>query len=128
MINTTVATMQIDPTRIYLTGLSMGGYGTWHMAVTYPQKFAAVVPICGGGGWMYGFPKRVCALKDVPVWAFHGALDPVVPLQASQDLVNALNECGGEARLTIYPEALHDSWTQTYDNPELYQWLLEHHT
>jgi len=112
---------KIDPDRVYLTGLSMGGYGTWAIASAWPERFAAIVPICGGGR---GF--TAANLKKVPVWAFHGAKDPVVPLSESQQMVDAVNRAGGKAKLTIYPDAEHDSWTQTYDNPELYQWLLSH--
>jgi len=98
----------VDTTRVYLTGLSMGGYGTWTLASKYPRRFAAIVPICGGG-------KRYLAwrLKDVPVWAFHGAKDKVVPVSESRQMVEAIKARGGEARLTVYPEAGHDSWTQT---------------
>jgi len=73
-----------------------------------------------------GFPERVCALKDTPVWNFHGAKDPVVPIKESEVLVNTLRECGGDVRFTIYPDAQHDAWTPTYDNPELYEWFLRH--
>jgi predicted peptidase len=116
----------VDPKRLYLTGLSMGGSGAWYLASIWPHRFAAVAPICGGGYWFHGFPQRVCALKETPVWAFHGAKDDVVPLAASKDMVRALRECGGDVRLTVYPEAGHDSWTITYNNPELYRWLLQH--
>ena len=118
---------RVDATRVYLTGLSMGGFGSWHLAAENPQRFAAVVPICGGGVWAYGFPERVKALKQTPVWAFHGGKDPTAPIQESQVLVDALKACGGNVRFTVYPEAGHDSWTETYDNPELYAWLLEQH-
>jgi predicted peptidase len=125
LLNEIEATCAVDPDRIYLTGLSMGGYGTWHLAVEYPERFAAIAPICGGGMWFSGFPERVCVLKDLPVWVFHGAKDPVVPLAESERLVDALKACGGNVRFTIYPEAGHDSWTETYDNPEFYTWLLQ---
>ena len=114
----------VDANRIYLTGLSLGGYGTWHLATLHPRRFAAIAPVCGGGMWLYGFPERVGALKDVPVWAFHGAKDPTVPLEESTTMVDALREAGGDARLTVYPDAQHDSWTETYGNPELYKWFL----
>jgi len=112
---------RVDTDRIYLTGLSMGGFGTWSLTERYPQRFAAIAPICGGG-------ERYAAnrLKDVPVWAFHGAKDNVVPVARSQEMVDAVKKAGGDAKLTIYPEAEHDSWTQTYDNPQLYEWLLSH--
>jgi predicted peptidase len=116
----------IDKKRLYLTGMSMGGYGAWYYGATWPHRFAAVVPICGGGTWFHGFPERVRALKDVPVWAFHGARDDVVPLSASAELVNELREHDGNVKFTVYPEAGHDSWTDTYNNPRLYEWLLAH--
>jgi len=124
LLNEITSAYGVDTERICLTGLSMGGYGAWHLAVTYPDRFAAVVPICGGGFLFHGFPERVCTLKDVPVWAFHGAKDDVVPLRESEVLINELKGCGGDVRFTVYPDAAHDSWTQTYDNPELYSWLL----
>jgi predicted peptidase len=111
----------VDADRVYLTGLSMGGFGTWTLISRHPERFAAAAPICGGG-------DRYLArrLKDVPVWAFHGAKDPVVPLQATTDMVEALKRAGGDVQLTVYPEAQHDSWTETYNNPRLYEWLLSH--
>jgi predicted peptidase len=111
----------VDEERIYLTGNSMGGYGTWGMATAYPDLFAAIAPICGGGD-----PEFALALKDLPVWAFHGAEDAAVPLEVSQRMVDALRDCGGDVRFTVYPGVGHDSWTQTYDNPELYDWFLQH--
>ncbi|MEZ5012291.1 MAG: prolyl oligopeptidase family serine peptidase [Bacteroidales bacterium] len=113
------STYRVDPSRIYLTGLSMGGFATWESAARYPGVFAAIAPICGGGD-----PAMVHSLVNVPVWNFHGAKDPVVPIQRSEDMVNALKEAGGDVRFTVYPEAGHDSWTETYNNPELYKWLL----
>ena len=109
----------VDPDRIYLTGLSMGGFGSWALGCRYPQRFAALAPICGGGEWFLA--ER---LKDVPVWTFHGAKDPVVPLRESQEMVTALRRAGGNVQLTVYPEAQHDSWTETYNNPKLYEWFL----
>ena len=121
LLDETVANYAVDVHRIYLTGLSMGGYGTWSLARRYPELFAAIAPICGGG-----FPEFVSQLKDVPVWAFHGAADDVVKLEAGQRMVDALRACGGDVRFTVYPGVGHDSWTQTYDNPELYEWFLQH--
>ena len=112
---------RVDTDRVYLTGLSMGGFGTWTMAERYPQRFAAIAPICGGG-------ERYAAyrLKKVSVWAFHGDKDPVVPVEKSKEMVDAVKKAGGDAKLTIYPEAEHDSWTEAYNDPELYQWFLSH--
>jgi predicted peptidase len=111
----------VDADRVYCTGLSMGGFGTWQLAEDYPDRFAAIAPICGGGN-----PSKAALLKNVPVWAFHGAKDPVVPIQREQDMVDALKAAGGDVKFTIYPDAGHDAWTETYNNPELYDWLLQH--
>lgn len=118
------ARYRVDPDRLYLTGLSMGGYGAWYYAALHPDRFAALVPICGGGMPFFGFPERVVVLKNVPVWAFHGAKDDRVPLAESERLVKALKAAGGNVRFTVYPDAGHDAWTETYNNPELYRWLL----
>lgn len=109
------ARYRIDPDRVYVTGLSMGGFGTWSLLETFPGRFAAAVPVCGGGT-----PGRICAAKSVPVWAFHGAQDTVVPLQRSQEMVRRLETCDGDIRFTVYPEAGHDSWTETYADPDVY--------
>jgi predicted peptidase len=110
---------RVDPDRVYVTGLSMGGFGTFALAAAYPKEFAAIVPVCGGGERIWG--RR---LRNVPAWVFHGAKDPVVPLQSSKDMVDAIKKAGGTVRITVYPEAGHDSWTETYNNPEVYEWLL----
>ena len=110
---------RIDKTRVYVTGLSMGGYGTWALAARRPDLFAAAVPICGGGD-----PATVNVLKNLPIWVFHGGLDEVVLPEESDKMIHALKEAGGKVRYTLYPEAYHDSWTETYDNPALYDWML----
>jgi predicted peptidase len=121
----------VDRSRVYLTGLSMGGYGTWSLGVQHPEKFAALVPVCGGGeriDVLLAGGKRAAALKNTPIWAFHGAKDPVVPLDESQRMVDALKRLGAkDVKLTVYPEAGHDAWTETYNNPELYDWLSKQH-
>jgi predicted peptidase len=117
----------VNRSRVYLTGMSMGGFGSWLLGALAPQRFAAVVPICGGWPWTQRTRSMVAALKDTPVWAFHGAKDNRVSLEESQVLVDELKKAGGNVRLTIYPEAGHDSWTETYNNPELYEWLLAQH-
>ena len=121
MLNEIVAQYAVDKNRIYLTGISMGGYGTWSLAMAYPEMFAAIAPICGGG-----WSEPVYVLRDVPVWAFHGADDPTISLEYGQQIVEALRACGGNVQFTVYPGVGHDSWTQTYDNPELYEWFLQH--
>ena len=110
-----------DPDRIYLIGASMGGYGTWQLAMCMPEAFAAIVPICGGG--MYWDAGR---LKKIPVWAFHGDSDPTVFPEESIKMVNAVNKRGGCAKLTVYPDTKHDAWTATYQNREVFEWLLNH--
>ena len=111
----------VDKERIYLMGASMGGYATWAMAMSIPELFAAIVPICGGG--MYWNAAR---LINVPIWAFHGAKDNVVLPRESEIMVQRVNEFGGNAKLTIYPENEHNSWDATFSNPEVYKWLLSH--
>jgi predicted peptidase len=121
LLDDVMRTYAVDPDRVYLTGLSMGGFGTWAWAINHPDRFAAIAPVCG-----IGEPLSVSVLKEMPVWAFHGKKDPVVPLARQQETINALQAAGGKPRFTIYPDAGHDSWTETYDNPELYKWFLEH--
>jgi len=121
---------RVDKRRVYLTGLSMGGYGTWSLGLAYPERFAAIAPICGGGSRIMALlpdPKKVEALKSLPIWAFHGAKDQTVKLEESERMVAALRKLGcKEIELTVYPEANHDSWTETYGNPKLYDWFLQH--
>jgi len=122
----------IDDARIYVSGLSMGGYGTWDLLSRYPEFFAAAVPICGGGDvrrlWSLaptGFElDNLLLAKDVPIHAYHGDADKLIPVAESQFLVDALREAGSSATLTIYPGVGHNSWSQTYDDPELYKWLF----
>jgi predicted peptidase len=110
----------VDENRIYLTGLSMGGQGTWALAIYNPDKFAAIAPICG---WTDTF--EACKLKELPIWVFHGEKDKVVTLDNSEKMVEAIKSCGStKIKFTIYPEIGHDSWTETYNNPEFYEWLL----
>lgn len=122
LLDNIIANYNVDPDRVYLTGLSMGGFGTWHLACAFPEKFAAIVPICGGGD-----VKLAHKITHLPIRVFHGGKDNVVKPEQSTNMVNAVNAAGGHAKLTLYPEAHHNSWTQTYDNPELYQWLLKQH-
>jgi predicted peptidase len=113
--------LPVDRQRIYVTGLSMGGYGTWMLLAARPEMFAAGVPICGGGD-----AESADRLTSIPIWAFHGDEDTAVPLQRSQEMVEAIERAGGKrAKLTVYPGVGHNSWSPTYDNPEVYQWLLD---
>ncbi len=119
----------VDPTRVYLTGLSMGGFGTWNLALACPERFAAIVPICGGGSPapVMGYDAaRAQALKTLPIWVFHGAKDTTVKLEESERMVNFLRSYGCQIKFTIFPEAGHDAWTDTYNDPRLYDWFLEH--
>jgi predicted esterase len=118
------ATYSIDPERIYLTGVSLGAGGTWEIGLRYPDRFAALIPVMGYYGYPFGTPDNICDLKNVPIWAFHGAKDETVPLDAEEGLVNALKVCGGHAQITIYPNGGHNIADETYANPDLYAWML----
>jgi predicted peptidase len=123
------ATYAINPKRISLTGQSMGGYGTWAMALKYPARFAAIVPVASG--WDYTselVPANICDLKNVPIWVFHGALDNSVPPDQVTAMVQALQACGGQVRFTLYPDADHlGSSNRAYADPDLYEWLAAQH-
>ncbi|RYG40783.1 MAG: hypothetical protein EOO01_26580 [Chitinophagaceae bacterium] len=110
---------KVDKSRIYLTGLSMGGYGSWKFASTFPGEFAAIIPICGGGD-----TATAWKLRHIAVWAFHGAKDDVVLPEESKRMVKAVRYTNPSARLTIYPEANHNSWTEAYNTDSLYEWML----
>lgn len=130
LLDDVMAKYQTDSHRVYLTGLSMGGYGTWSVGLKYPERFAAIVPICGGGQFrdiISASKDKKAAILSLGIRVFHGAKDPTVPLAESENMVTALKKAGvKEISLTVYPEAKHDSWTETYNNPELYEWLLKH--
>ena len=112
----------IDPTRMYLTGLSMGGFGSWTMAAQMPNKFAAVVPICGRGN-----PADAEKLKDTPIWAWHGLEDKVVAPSGSMDMVQAIRQAGGKNIIYTSLEGVgHNSWSAAYATPELYSWFDKH--
>ena len=120
LLDTLLEEYAVDEKMVYLTGFSMGGYGAWYFAMAYPEKFAAIAPICGGGmAW------NAPMLANLPVWAFHGDKDPVVSFRESENMVNALKDCGGNVKFTLYKDIDHDSWTTTYNNTELYKWFLE---
>lgn len=128
-----MARYRVDPARVYATGISMGGYGTWELGLACPEKFAAIAPVCGGGNLLPVMlaedfkDPALKALRSLGVWAFHGAKDDVVDVSESRRMAEALRQAGcKEVELTIYPEADHDSWTETYSNPSLYRWFLKH--
>lgn len=112
---------RIDRDRIYLTGLSMGGYATWKWAAAYPDQFAAIAPICGGGDH-----NDVEGLAKIPIWAFHGDADELVPLLESHKMIVAIQDAGGRPHFTIYEGVGHDSWTETYANDQFWEWLFSH--
>lgn len=113
---------RIDRDRIYLTGLSMGGFGTWAWAEQRPSQFAAIAPMCGGGD-----VAKADALKSLPIWCFHGELDKTVPIARDQEMIDAVKAAGDkDVKFTTYPDAGHDCWTRSYANPELYDWFLKH--
>jgi len=130
LLDQIMAKHKVDPTRVYLTGLSMGGFGTWSLGLKYPERFAAIAPICGGGeslAILLASPQKTTDIKSLGIWAFHGAKDPVVKLEESERMINALKKVGvKDVTLTVYPDAQHDSWTEAYDNPKLYDWFLQH--
>jgi predicted peptidase len=109
----------VDPDRIYLTGLSMGGFATWSYGAHRLDVYAALMPICGGGD-----PNDAPRLAKAPIWAFHGADDKTVPPQRSREMVEAVKKAGGKINYTEYPGVPHNSWDKTYDDPEAIKWLL----
>ncbi|MBK9924066.1 MAG: dienelactone hydrolase family protein [Anaerolineales bacterium] len=119
------STYMVDPKRVYLTGVSLGANGTWEYGLRHPGRFAALVPVMGFIGDTSGFrvPDNLCDLKNVPIWAFHGALDSIVPISAEQGLVDALKTCGGNVQFTIYPDGDHDISGRAYTESELFPWL-----
>lgn len=124
------AKYRVDTAHVYVTGFSMGGFGTWSLGVKYPNRFAAIAPICGGGDLVEvgdGLPAKRAALQSLPIWVFHGSDDTQVPVSESERMIAAVKRVSGNkaVRLTVYPGVGHDSWTETYSNPELYRWFLQ---
>lgn len=119
LIRATIAQGGVDRDRVYITGLSMGGFGTWDVISRVPELFAAAIPICGGGD-----TAQAEQIAGLPVWVFHGDADQVVMVSRSRDMVDAITAVGGAPRYTEYPDIEHDSWTQTYSNNEVMQWLF----
>ena len=113
------AKLPVDPRRILVTGLSMGGYGTWDILARHPTMFAGALALCGGGD-----PSQAAAIRDVPVWAFHGDHDPAVPVHGSRKMIQALIAAGGSPRYTEVAGGGHDVWTVAYRDVEVVRWLL----
>jgi len=112
----------VDPKRIYLTGSGMGGNGVWAIGLRHPEYFAALAPLDGYLGYPFAVPENICDLKAVPVWAFHGGNDFMVPVEVEQELVDSLNACGGNAQMTVEPDVVIPG--EIYAQPELYEWFL----
>ena len=121
LLDKVVSAYNIDQTRLYLTGLSMGGRGTWQLANLLGEKFAAIAPTCPPFVWVN--PEN---FRNLPIWCFHGVMDSVIPVSDSVKIVRLLRSNGCKVEFTTYANADHDSWTDTYTNPELYEWLLSH--
>jgi predicted esterase len=122
LLDDIISRYRVDEDSVHVTGLSSGGWETFELAALHPHRFAAIAPLCGGGELSW-----VSALKDVPIWCFHGCLDTLEPVASSIQMVEAVNAAGGNAALTVYPELGHKIWSRTYSDPELYLWFLRHH-
>ncbi|RLS58063.1 MAG: phospholipase [Planctomycetota bacterium] len=119
LLDSVEVSLPIDKDREYLTGLSMGGYGTWDMAQRQPQRFAAIVPVCGGAD-----VKQMERIKHLPVWIFHGDQDQAVKVERSREAVAALQAVGAKPIYSEYPGVGHDSWNKAYADEKLYEWLF----
>ena len=121
LVDELATSLRIDRQRLYVTGLSMGGSGTWSLISSQPEKYAAAMPLCGRGDL-----EAADKLAKTPIWVLVGDKDRAETVQNCRDMAAALKKSGGEAKLTVYPDLPHDCWTVTYNNPEVYAWLLSH--
>ena len=121
LLDRALADYRIDTTRVYLTGLSMGAYGAYELAIAEPSRFAALLTVSGAGN-----PVEVCRLRELPVWIVHGAKDDVIPISWGREMARRLENCKGDVRLTIDPDSGHDAWTKVYEDPATYEWFLAH--
>ncbi len=112
---------KINSKQLYLTGLSMGGFGTWSWVESKPEMWAAIAPVCGAGN-----PAAAVKFKDIPCWCFHGDNDKSVPVEKSREMIEAMKKAGGKPKYDEFPGVGHNSWDKAYGNPELYSWFLEH--
>ena len=119
LIERSIRELPVDPKRVYITGLSMGGYGTWDLVARRPELFAAAAPVCGGAD-----EATAARIKNVPVWAFHGAKDTAVKPARSRNMIAALEKAGGKPKYTEYPDVGHNSWDPAYKDPEVFKWLF----
>ncbi len=119
LVNQMIKKLPIDTRRIYVTGLSMGGFGTWDLLARYPEKFAAAAPVCGGGDL-----NAAHKMKNIPIWVFHGAKDRVVKVKRSRDMIKAIKKEGGNPRYTEYPKLGHFSWNEAYNEKDFLKWLF----
>jgi predicted peptidase len=133
LLDTVLASYRVDPDRVYLTGLSMGGYGAWSLALRHADRFAAVAPISGGANLLDalnaedGTAQHAAALRRLGIWVFHGAKDDVVPVGEATRVVELLVKGGAkDVKLTINPDRGHDVWNDVYADPKFYDWLLQH--
>jgi predicted peptidase len=120
LVDTLIKDQPIDTKRIYITGLSMGGFGTWDLISRYPDKFAAAVPICGGGD-----PRQAEKIARIPIWCFHGTKDNAVKVERSRDMIEAIKKAGGKPKYTEYPDEGHASWVPAYKDEEMFKWLFD---
>ena len=125
MLDATMKEYKVDAKRQYLTGLSMGGFGTWNIAAAHPDRWAAIAPICGGAGNAEAAAGVAAKIKDIPCWNFHGDADPTVKVELSQTIIAALKKAGGKPKYTEYPKVGHNSWDKAYAEAELFPWMFE---
>lgn len=119
LLDSVMANYRVDPDRVYLSGISMGGYASWAWAIQNPERFAAMIPVCGGGN-----PQLAWRIRNIPTWAFHGEIDDTVPMTASVEMIDALNDIGANPKFTVYPGVKHESWKKTFEDPAVYEWML----
>lgn len=119
LVEKSIKELPVDPKRVYITGLSMGGYGTWDLLARRPDLFAAAAPVCGGAD-----EATARKIKNIPIWAFHGAKDTTVKPARSRNMIAALKKAGGRPKYTEYPDVGHNSWDNAYRDPELFRWLF----
>lgn len=121
LLDAVIEKYNVDAARVYLTGSSMGGLGTWMLANVAADRVAAIAPVCP-----LFIPVDPESFRELPVWVFHGAMDSVVPIEETDRMVSLLRDAGCDVKLTDYPDVDHDAWTPAYHDPELWRWLLSH--